>query len=563
MDIADTMPQALMRYVPTGVEHIAAAAIETMSEGVVIFDQSRSIRLISRRAMILFGLARTASPPATLGSLLAISPRIAQSAVSRLLDLAEDTVADPSGEPSLAEFGLDGAPGLGFALRRTTPDSWMLRVAERQSDREGERLLSDPLTGLAGRAMFLARCAAMRDRPPAQRVLGAVLSIGLDGLRLVADTLGREVAETLLRAVAEKLTSVIREHDLAARVGDAEFAVLQSETRDEASAEALGRRLTALLDEPVAVGEDLYGLGARVGYALLVMEGHDAEKLLRRASLAASSARPHAMACVRRFEPGMEVAAQSALAIEAALRRAVVEENFTLHYQPLVSLNDRRILGFEALLRWNDKVHGNVSPAFFVPVAERVGLMSRLGGWILRTACLEAASWPGALSVAVNIAPTQFDDGDLIQDVLTALDQSKLDPGRLELEITESVVVAPGATMIGQITELRARGIRIAMDDFGTGYSSLARLSTLPLDRLKIDRTFVHQLTAGSQAEAIARAVAELGQRLGLAITAEGVETEAQRDILCALGCMDAQGLLFGRPTPAEDLRAAIARLSH
>jgi len=304
----------------------------------------------------------------------------------------------------------------------------------------------------------------------------------------------------------------------------------------------------------------MLGLGARIGIAVAPADGEDAERLLRRARLASHRARAHGRDTVRRFDPSMDAEARSRLALEGALRRAVAQEAMALHYQPQLVLADGRLSGFEALLRWTDPLHGAVPPSVLVPLAERLGLMSALGAWVLRTACREAASWPAPLVVAVNVAPVQFEGGQLVRDVRAALRETGLDPRRLELEVTETVLLGSDAGVLAQLAELRAMGISIAMDDFGTGYSSLARLGSFPFDRLKIDRSFVRSLPDGGQAEEIVRAVTELGRRLGLATTAEGIETEAQRDRARGLGCTAAQGFLFGRPMPAAELAGLIAR---
>lgn len=561
MDLAQRLPPATAAA-PTPEEDIAAAAIEALSEGLVVFDRDLKIRFSSRRALALLGFGRSAGIAARLPALLEGAPRIDHRATHGLLAACIAAARRPAEDPSLAELTFPGAPGLAFALRRPAAQAWALRIAEAPAGAEDKVLAPDALTRLAGRAMFVARVAALLDRPAQRRTPCAVLCIRLDGLRAVADTLGQTMADALLLAAADRLRAALRGSDLAGRIAGEEFAVLQAEAATAGHAEALGARIAALLSEPYPIGEDLLGLGARIGVALAPADGEEPERLLRRARLASRRARPHGRDAVRRFDAAMDAEARSRLALEAALRRAVAEERMALHYQPQLVLADNRLTGFEALLRWSDPVHGGVPPAVFVPLAERLGLMPRLGAWVLRRACREAARWPAPLAVAVNIAPVQFETGRLVAEVSRALWEAALDPRRLEIEVTESVLLHSDQGVLAQLGELRALGARIAMDDFGTGYSSLARLSSFPFDRLKIDRSFVRDLPEGGHAAAIVRAVAELGQRLGLATTAEGVETEAQREGVHGLGCTEGQGFLFGHPMPAEEVAAAIARFA-
>lgn len=538
----------------------AAAALEAVSEGIIVFDHTHLVRLFSRRALALLGFGRAAAPSARLDLLLEASPRLDQRATDALLGACSAATLRPHEDPPMTELSWPGSPGLSFGLRRAAPDAWALRIAEAAPTPEDADLAPDPLTRLVSRGMFLARVAARLNRPLNRREPCAVLCVRLDGLRAVADTLGQQAADGLLVGVAGRLRGSLRDSDLAARVAGEEFAVLQGDVAGPPDAFALAQRMVTVLSEPYDTKGDLLGLGARIGIAIAPEDGEDPERLLRQARLAARRARAYGADAVRRFDPAMDAEARSRLALETALRRAIAEERLTLHYQPQLTLADMRLSGFEALLRWSDPLHGAVPPGVFVPLAERLGLMPRLGAWVLRSACRQAAAWPAPLPVAVNVAPVQFETGGLVAEVTRALREAELPPDRLELEVTESVLSDTARDALAQLRELRGLGVRIAMDDFGTGYSSLTRLTAFPFDRLKIDRSFIHGLAGGGQAEAVVRAVAELGQRLGLATTAEGVETEAQREGVLGLGCTDAQGYLFGHPVPAEDIPATIAR---
>jgi diguanylate cyclase (GGDEF)-like protein len=405
--------------------------------------------------------------------------------------------------------------------------------------------------------MFEARLAAALDRPPRRRVGLAVLVCDIEGIRAVNQVLGHAIGEELLRAAARRLRAALRENDLVARLSGEEFAILQADVGDPSQAQALAARLVDLLARSYLICGETVSVVPRIGIAIAPAEGTEASLLVRRAGLA----RNEAPACGgwTRFVPEMDARFRETRAMEAALRRAVEASQFELHFQPQVALPEGRLTGFEALIRWRHPERGLVAPVEFLPVADRLGLMGRIGTWVLREACRIAAGWPGDLRVAVNIAPAQFERHALPVTVEAALAESGLAAERLELEVTESVLLATDDTALDQLKTLRGMGVHIAMDDFGTGHSSLTQLRVFPFDRLKIDRSFVRDLCAGSDAAAIVRAVASLGRSLGIRVTAEGVETEAQLEGLRAEGCDAAQGYLFGRPVPPGDLPAVIA----
>lgn len=317
-----------------------------------------------------------------------------------------------------------------------------------------------------------------------------------------------------------------------------------------------------LLGRPYLVSGETVVVVPRIGVAIAPADGAEASLLLRRAAMARHETPLEGSGAWRSFRVEMDRRWQEARSMEAALRVAVAEEEFELYFQPQVSLRDGgRLTGFEALIRWPHAERGLIPPSSFLPLAERLGLMRRIGTWVIQAACRSAACWPAGLTVAVNVAPSQFEEGGLPEVISQALAATGLAPERLEVEVTESVLLASGDSALGQLLALRDMGVRIAMDDFGTGYSSLTQLRVFPFDRLKIDRSFVKDLPEAGGAAAIVRAVTGLGHSLGIPVTAEGVETRVQLDELIREGCDAAQGFYFGRPVPECALAEVIARL--
>lgn len=538
---------------------IPLRAAASAAEGLLSFDAELHVGLVSGRAVALLGLSRTGRQARGLHDLLEASPRLDRDAVAALMAACLGVTLE--GGEDVPSLRLPGAPGLHFAIRRASGGSWVIALAADTVLASGAAGF-DPLTGLADRAMFEARLAASLDRPPRRRGGSAVLLCDIEGIRAVNQVLGHAIGEDLLRAAARRLQAAVRDADLVARLAGEEFAVLQSEVEDPDRATALGGRLVELLGRPYLIAGESILVTPRIGIAVAPTDGSSAFELLRRAALARNETSAEGAGGFRRFSPEMDRRWQEQRALEAALRQAEAEAAFELHFQPQVALPDGRLTGFEALIRWRHPERGMLSPAVFLPVAERLGLMRRIGTWVLHEACRIAAAWPAPLSVAVNIAPAQLEDGRLPDEVAAALRESGLPAERLELEVTEGVLLATADAALRQLLDLRDSGVRIAMDDFGTGHSSLTQLRVFPFDRLKIDRSFVQDLPAGGDAAAIVRAVAGLGRSLGIAVTAEGVETEEQLHQLCAEGCDAAQGYLFSRPVPVAMLPGVIKGLT-
>lgn len=425
--------------------------------------------------------------------------------------------------------------------------------------RDAELAHKDALTGLHNRASFQERLQEMLARAKRTGSEVAVLCLDLDRFKAVNDTLGHPVGDALLRKVAERLQGTVREGDVVARLGGDEFAVLQADSLQPQAAETLAARLIDLLARTYLVDGHMLNIGTSVGVALSPSDAADADELMKRADLALYRAKSDGRGTFRFFEPGMDARMKARRSLELDLRRALALKEFTLAYQPQIDLATNTITGFEALIRWEHPERGTVQPADFIPLSEEIGIITPIGEWVLRTACKEAAGWAKPVSIAVNLSPVQFRSPKLVEIVMSALARSGLEPGRLELEITESALLANTETVLTTLNTLRALGVRISMDDFGTGYSSLSYLRKFPFDKIKIDRSFVSGMADNEDCGAIVRAVAGLGASLGIKTTAEGVETPEQLAAIRAEGCSEVQGFLTGRPMAAAMAAALLA----
>ncbi|MET4176623.1 diguanylate cyclase (GGDEF)-like protein/PAS domain S-box-containing protein [Bradyrhizobium sp. LA6.1] len=417
----------------------------------------------------------------------------------------------------------------------------------------------DGLTGLPNRNLLRQQVDEMllHMRRSSDKV--ALLMLGLDNFKAVNDTLGHAVGDKLLRGVAKRLRSTLREEDALARLNSDEFAIVQSGLTRPEDAVMLAKRLLEAIADPYLLDGHSVVIGASIGIAMAPGDGDDSEKLLKSADMALSRAKADARGTFAFFEAALDARAQSRRKIEVELRDAIQNDVLRPYYQPLIDLSSGRITGFEALVRWPHAERGMVSPAEFIPVAEETGLINPLGGLMLRRACLDAATWPDDVRVAVNLSPLQFRSGNLLSVVTDALKHSGLPARRLELEITETLLLEKSAQVLATLHALRALGVRISMDDFGTGYSSLSYLRSFPFDKIKIDQSFVRDLGANREAQAIIRSIVSLGKGLGVTITAEGVETEAELSCLRAEGCDEGQGFLFSKARPNAEIISLLA----
>ena len=418
----------------------------------------------------------------------------------------------------------------------------------------------DALTGLPNRVLLRLRMEEALARTSCSGKGVATLCIDLDNFKSVNDTLGHPCGDHLLQRIAERIRGVIRDEDTAARLGGDEFAILITNVTEPVEVAALARRFLTEIVEPFEVMGHQVLIGASVGIALAPGDGDDADRVLKNADLALYRAKADGKGTFRFFEAEMDARAQARRRLEMDLRKAMSAGALEIHYQPLVQLESGKVSALEALLRWPHPERGFIPPSEFIPIAEETGLIASLGAHVLRQACSDACKWPAHIKVAVNLSPLQFRTGNLFVAVKQALEQTGLAPKRLELEITETLLLEKADHVLATLHALRALGVGISMDDFGTGYSSLSYLRSFPFDKIKIDRSFVHDLGSNAEGQAIVRAILLLGSSLGIIITAEGIETDAELACLQAAGCHEGQGYLFSRAQPQAEILKLLAK---
>ena len=539
------------------MHHRFEAALDNMSQGLCMYDRNNVLQVVNRRFCELYRI-----DPARI----------------RIGITFRDVIAASIASGNHTGTDVDGLVGrrLAFVSRRTRATSfqeladgrviaisheplvdggWVVTYEDITERRRAEAQIThmarhDALTGLPNRAHFRERIDTAAD----SGVPFAVLSIDLDDFRAVNETHGSQAGDAVLREATARLLATAPEGSIVGRLGGDEFAVIQWPVAGPDAASCLAEEINAALSSPiVAEGAEL-AISASIGIAVAPSDGDRADSLLTHADLARDIARRDARGSFRFFEPGMDARQQKRRLLEADLRQALGHDEFLLHYQPLVAVPSGTVTGFEALLRWRHPRRGLVSPAEFIPLAEQLDIIGPIGAWVLAEACEEAKRFPEGTRVAVNVSPLQFRRTGLVEAVAEALDRSGLDPARLELEITESVVLDDSDLTRETLHRLKGLGIRIALDDFGTGYSSLTTLRSFPIDKIKIDQSFTRDLGISPDARSIVNAIASLGRALDMSTTAEGVETEEQLECLIAEGCVEAQGYLFSRPRPAEEI---------
>jgi diguanylate cyclase (GGDEF)-like protein/PAS domain S-box-containing protein len=472
--------------------------------------------------------------------------------------IEEDLVPRKDGSTALLrtkKIAIPGPDGAAEYILAVSEDIAERKRAEAQIARLAHY---DPLTDLPNRLLFQKDLSAALSRAARREDLVAVHCIDLDRFKTVNDTLGHPIGDALLKTAAERLRACVREGDTIARLGGDEFAVVQCGLTDLSGATRLAGRIVEALAETFELQGHQVMIGGSVGVAVSPNDGSDSDELLKKADMALYRAKADGKGAFHFFERAMDEALQARRALELDLRLALAEGQFELHYQPLFNLGADKVTGCEALLRWRHPVRGMVSPADFIPLAEEIGLINPLGEWVLREACREAAGWPDHVRLAVNLSPAQFRDKHLVTTVVSALAASGLAAERLELEITESVLLQDTAGNMSILHDLKALGVRISMDDFGTGYSSLSYLRSFPFDKIKIDQTFVRDILDDADALAIIKAVLDLGASLGITTTAEGVESVEQLDELRRQGCGEIQGYFISRPKPAAEIAAML-----
>ena len=414
----------------------------------------------------------------------------------------------------------------------------------------------DALTGLPNRTRLREKLKRAIEGTRSGDATVVVHFLDLDRFKEINDTLGHPVGDALLKQVADRLSKCVRDTDFVARFGGDEFVVLQASKSPLEEVPALATQLIGVISAPYQLDEHQAVVGASIGIAVAPKTGANVEGLLMQADLALYRSKEDGRGTYTFFEEEMNTRAHERREVEQDLRLALAKGELEVNYQPVVNLESNEVCGLEALLRWRHPTRGMISPVEFIPLAEETGLIGPIGEWVLRQACTEAARWPAHVKMAVNLSPMQFKNKNLAEMVSDAVTEAGIKPQRLELEITESVLLQDSESTIHALRQIQELGVRIVMDDFGTGYSSLSYLRKFPFDKIKIDRSFVSSLSSGEENSlAIVRAISDLGRALGLAITAEGVETPHQREMVRLEGCTEMQGYLFSAAKPAEDLR--------
>ena len=539
------------------------AALDNMSQGLCLFDAQNRLEVVNRRFFEIFGLERDKIQPGiSFREILELSVA-RQNHAGKTVDelLAELTDFMRRSANGTHFYELSDGRVVACAYNTTSDGGWVATYEDVTERRQAETQIMhmarhDALTNLPNRLLFREQM----EQSLARGEKLAVLFIDLDRFKNVNDTLGHPVGDALLCAVTKRLQLAVRGADTVARLGGDEFAVIQIGGRPTDATE-----LAARIIDSISQAFDVHGhqvmIGTSVGIAIAPTDGNEPDQLLRNADMALYRAKSEGRGTYHFFQPEMAAQMQARRSLELDLRKALLAGEFELYYQPMIDLKSDKVCGFEALVRWNHPERGLIGPDDFIPVAEEIGLIVPIGDWVLKQACRDAMTWPGKLTVAVNLSAVQFRNPALALSVVGALGASGLPASRLELEITETVLLQDDKAVLDVLHQIRALGVRISMDDFGTGYSSLSYLRSFPFDKIKIDRSFIRELGKENDCVAIIRAVTRLGHSLGMITTAEGVETKEQLDILRVEGCTQVQGFLYSQPRPVKEIPALLQKL--
>jgi diguanylate cyclase (GGDEF)-like protein len=533
-------------------------AIDNMTQGLLLFDSSQRLVVCNQRYLDMYGLSPDVVRPGCSFRDVIAHRKQTGSFDGDVEQYCSSTLRDMPLGKVLVIVTTDGR-SIQIANRPLADGGWVAThedITERtRSDQRIAHLAHyDALTDLPNRTLFLDKLGQEIKRIDRGGKL-AVLYIDIDEFKSVNDSLGHPIGDELLKAVAARLSRCVRETDIVARLGGDEFAIVQTAVEGSTDVTDLVARIYQAIREPCECLGHQLSADASIGIALAPQDGTDLDQLLKNADLAMYGAKAEGRRTYRFFEPEMDARVKARRTLELDLRRAIAEGGFELNYQPLVNVRDGEVTGCEALLRWRHPERGMISPAEFIPVAEDTGLINPLGEWVLTAACAEAATWPDHVRLAVNVSPVQFRSQTLSLKVAAALTASGLPARRLELEITEAVLIRDDDAALAVLHQLRAVGVRIALDDFGTGYSSLSYLQRFPFDKIKIDRCFVTDIAKPGGSSPIVQAVVNIAAARNMTTTAEGVETQQQLDMLRALGCTEMQGYLFSPAKPAMEVR--------
>jgi diguanylate cyclase (GGDEF)-like protein len=541
-------------------------AVNNIPQGLILYDASARIIICNQPYLDMFGLSPdVAKPGCTMHRLIAHRKETGSfdGDVDEFCNAIIHKVSLGKATRQLAEA--PGGRAIEIINRPLKSGGWVATIEDITERRRADEKIAhlahyDGLTDLPNRILFRERLEqSLKAIRPGEQL--AVLYIDIDEFKSVNDALGHAVGDELLKGVAERLRGCLREADMAARLGGDEFAVIQTAIKDRSETTRLVDEIHSAIRRPLECMGHLITTDASIGIALAPGDGVDLDQLLKNADLALYGAKGDGRRTYRFFEAGMDQRARARRSLELELRQAISNGSLETYYQPVVNIEDDKISSCEALLRWRHPERGMISPAEFIPIAEDSGLINQLGLWVLNTACAEAATWPDHVRVAVNVSPVQFRSPSLALNVAAALAACNLPASRLELEITEAVLIRDDEAALDMLHQLRKLGVRIALDDFGTGYSSLSYLQRFPFDKIKIDRSFIRDIAGPGASSSIVQAVVNIAAASDMTTTAEGVETEQQRNLLYILGCTEMQGYLFSPAIPAAEVRRLL--LSH
>jgi diguanylate cyclase (GGDEF)-like protein len=565
IDEADILRTALSGVSSNLAEqrHLFEIVLNHLPLGLSVFDTEQRLMVSNVRFLQLFGLSDSdVKPGESIASLIAKIDGTEKSDIRAAMRAAASE--SDNGRIRRREWVMNDGRIIQSVITVLADGSNISIHADITEDRKAAGRIAflahhDPLTGLPNRISLRERLdAALAARKPDEQL--ALIHLNLDRFKSLNNTLGVSAGDKILRQVADRLRASAGTGNILARLGSDEFAILQGGRQQPWNVTALADQIRRELSEPFLHGEKAVELSVSMGIAISPQDGLETDVLLKHAGVALSHAKSGGRRGERFFTSEMEAELEARQALEDDLRKAVQNDEFELHYQPLYDMAEQRITGFEALLRWNHQTRGRVPPLEFIPLAEEVGLIVDIGRWVLQRACNDAATWPDDIKVAVNVSAIQFTHSELEDDVTAALTASELSPQRLEIEITESVLMENRDEALPILHALRKRGIRIAMDDFGTGYSSLSYLSSFPFDKIKIDKSFVNDIVENKEAFAIMRAIILLGDALGMRVTVEGVETALQLELLAQEACDEIQGYHISPPRPAFDVPLLLSR---